>query len=1013
MQNANIYRRRITQFIDRIYAQRYSHPQPLTTSYIYNQNKPIPFSEVHSKKFKPIKVGAQWGKIWGSAWFKVEGTVPKSHAGNEVYALVDIDGEACVFLNGVPHRGLTHKSTKEGPHLKRRIPVGNPAKEGQSVSILIEGAANGLFGKQHNDTFYLKQAELAIFHRDIWDLSIDCQILIELAAALHEDSPRAKKIIFELNKVANTWNDGENIAACRKITKDLLSLRANVSDCTIWSIGHAHIDLGWHWPVRETKRKGARTFSTALRMLEEYPEYKFGASQPQLYEWMKDEYPELYSQIKAAVRQGRWELQGAMWVEPDMNITGGESLIRQCLYGKRFYQTEFGQDVRNLWLPDVFGYSAALPQILKKAGVDVFMTQKISWNETNVFPHHTFLWEGIDGTKIMTHFLPTNNYNVTNQPKQLIDAQKRFAQIDIQDDFLNLFGIGDGGGGPSRSHIERGIRLQNTEGSPKVKFAFADAFFKKIAKTKHKDLPLWCGELYLELHRGTLTTQGRMKRYNRLLEQKLHDVEFFASLTDSWPKDELDGVWKDTLLNQFHDILPGSSIAWVYRDAHAVSEKNLRVLANVEERALRAIFGKSENAAAFVVLNSMSWDRQSVITLPAPSNHNYRVMDALGNELESVRRKGDIDAVTNLPSLGYTTVRLEKGDSSSVANGVTCTKNGLENAFVRIKLATDGTISSIFDKTAKKELIRESANKLLLWEDLPYSWDAWDVSHYYRETTPRQAALASRSVVESSPIRGVVEQTLTVGTSTIEQRIILEKHSPLIKIENQAEWKESNKLLKVHADTTVHSRHATFEIQFGQLERTTHENTSWDQAQFEVSGQRYADLSQEDYGIALLNDCKYGYSVYHNSIELSLLRSPKHPDPEADMGAHQFTYAYLPHSGSIAHSHVFRAAHELNSPVSVRGVGRPPTRLERSWFRIKGEHVKIEAIKRAESQKGIVLRLYETAGLDATVTLEADNEWQSVSETDLMENPLKKIGKKGKSLVLSFGPFEIKTLLLG
>ncbi len=1019
MQNKKIYRRRIQQFIERIYGMRYSEPEPLKASFTYHKNTPIPYADALKASYKPVKVGAKWGELWGCSWFKFEGVVPEQFEGKEVLALIDIGGEGCVFVDGTPERGITYKAKKDGPHLKRRVPIGNPAVKGQKVSLLVEGGANGLFGdddigNSKVSAFHLRQADLVILNRDIWDLALDMQVLMELAGTLAEDSPRVQKILYGLNEVANAWRDGTGIIECKKITEKLLSIKANASDMTVWSIGHAHIDLGWLWPVRETRRKGGRTFSTALRLMEEYPDYKFGASQPQLFEWVKEDYPDLYQEVKTAVKDGKFELQGAMWVEPDMNVTGGESLVRQCLYGKIFYKEEFGKDVRNLWLPDVFGYSAALPQILKKSGVDIFMTQKISWNEMNTFPHHTFMWEGIDGTEILTHFLPTNNYNLENRPEQLAAAQKRFAQSDVQDGFLNLFGIGDGGGGPSRMHIEYGRRLQNTEGSPKVKFAFAEEFFNQIEKTPVSKLPKWAGELYLELHRGTLTTQGLMKRYNRQLELRLRETELLSAMSGTWDKNTLDEIWKNTLLNQFHDILPGSSITWVYKDAHEMSKKNLELLSGMQEKSLAKLFGESDNAkaATHVLVNPLSWDRQEIVDLPAPGAGDYVALDSKGNTLDTHRSGKSITVSARVPSMGYTTVTLEKAPPAKIRGATTCTENTLQNSLVRIKLAKDGTISSIYDKTAKREAISGAANQLLLWEDLPYSWDAWDVSHYYRETTPVQATLVSRKVIEDTPLRSTIEQRLELGTSTIVQNITLTKDSKLVTVSNVVDWKEDRKLLKVHADTTLLTRSATYEIQYGQIERPTHSNTSWDEARFEVAAQRYADLSESGFGLALINDCKYGYSAYGSSLELSLLRSPKSPDPVADMATHEFIYGYLVHAEPLADSRVLETAHELNAPIIAQGVTAAPKVPEISWFSIDCKNVNIETVKRAEDGKGTVIRMYETMGSSVEAALSAASGWKTVQETDLLEQPTGRPGGAGNSHKMKFGPYEIKTLRL-
>ena len=1012
MQNTRIYARRIEQFIERLYAARYTDPVQLTARYVYDQDAPIPIADLERLDFKAISIGENWGALWGSAWFKFDGSVPESHAGKEVLALIDVDGEACVFVDGVPERGLTHKKLEEGTHLKRRVPVANPATPGEPVSILIEAGANGLFGADSGPEFTLRQAEIVVFDRETWQLALDLQILADTAKALPIDSPRAQKIMYGLNSIANTWNDGAGLAECKKLSEALIAVPANASDMTAYSIGHAHIDLGWLWPVRETRRKGGRTFSTALRLMEEYPEYVFGASQPQLYAWVKEDYPEVYAQITKAIDDGRWECQGAMWVEPDMNITGGESLVRQCLYGKRYYREEFGKEIRNLWLPDVFGYSAALPQILKKCGVDIFMTQKISWNETNTFPHHTFYWEGIDGTSILTHFLPTNTYNLDNQPVQFIESQKRFAQKDIQNEFLNLYGIGDGGGGPSRLHIERARRLTSTEGVPKVKFAFAQEFFEKIAETAPETLPKWVGELYLELHRGTLTTQGKMKWYNRRLENTLRDVELLGlvatqSDTDiAYPKELLDSVWKDTLLNQFHDILPGSSIGWVYKDAHALSKENLEKLGEAKSRLIGAALGVSAVAKepatpkAHVLINTLSWDRTEVLDIDG------RLVQA------------------TIPAMGYTTVSSDTASRPTSNRTVNVDENTLENGVVRVSLAADGTIASIVDISTGREYLEGSANRLLSWEDLPYSWDAWDVSHYYRETTPEQARLVERRVKLADGLRGTIYQKLAVGDSTIEQLIHLDADSTFVRIDNHIEWRETSKLLKVHAETAIHGETASYEIQYGTLKRTTHENTSWDQARFEVAAQRFADLSRTDAGIALVNDSKYGYSAYGSSLELSLLRSPNAPDPDADRGEHDISYGYVPHTGTLESSSVLEIAHALNTPILVVPCDEAPEIPEARWFVLEGENVKIETVKAAErkidiagnpvdsgSASGIVIRLYETRGENARIGLTTKFDWDVAYESDMLEENRVRLDANDK-IELEFGPYEIKTIVL-
>lgn len=1013
MLDTHIYEHRIKRLVKEMRARRYSNTTNLRASYIYDPKAPIPYTRALKARYKPIAPGTRWGELWGSGWFRFEGTIPAAFKGREVVALIDVGGEGCVFVDGEPVQGLTNKWAGNTHTPKRIVPITRKAKGGEKVKLLVEVAANELFGAHGGKAFVLNTAEIACLDRQAWRLEFDVRALESSMRALEKDSPRRNRILRGLNQIANVWNEGRGIDECLRITNGILSSRANASACTAYSIGHAHLDLGWLWPTRETKRKGGRTFSTALRLMEEYPEYKFGASQAQLYEWIKEEYPGLYRRVKRAVAAGRWECQGAMWVEPDMNITGGESLVRQCLYGKALYRDEFGVDVKNLWLPDVFGYSAALPQILKKCGVDYFMTQKISWSETNTFPHHTFMWEGIDGTRILSHFLPANTYNCPNWPETMARAEKRYAQNDVSGEFLNLYGTGDGGGGPGRIHIELGQRQTNLEGTPKFKFAFAEEFFRKIDRIPKKDLPLWVGELYLELHRGTYTTQGRMKRDNRLLELRLRDTELLCAVAGIHPKAELDRIWKNTLLNQFHDILPGSSIGRVYQQAHEESERNLDSLTSIRTDALEKLYGKAgTRSETFVIYNTLSWDRTGVVSLPAPSNAQVRATGPDGAALLCERIGRQVLCMVHAPSMGYTTVKLAKGHADA-GQALTATTRLLENGQVRVRIAADGTISSIYDKELDRETLAGPANELLLWEDRPRDWDAWDISHYYRQTTPLKPKRTSVSVDHANGLSAAVAQRFTVSNSTIEQRIVLEADSKLVRIENTVEWNEEFKMLRVGARPDVHTDHATFEIQYGTIRRPTHANTSWDRARFEVAGQRFADLSQHDRGFALVNDCKYGHYVRGNVMELTLLRSPKDPDSKADIGSHEFTFGYLPHAGRLEESEVQRTAHELNSPLIAAPVAKAPAEQTQRFFRVRGGTVEIEAVKPAEDGSGVVVRMYETAGGATRVTFEARNGWRKLVETTMLEEPLRTVAKAGHRTTLRFTPFEIRTFLLG
>jgi len=1009
MQRKKIYIERIKRFVDRINKLKYSDPKSISTSFIYDKINPIPYEKVLNSKFKPIKVGEEWGELWGCAWFKFKGKIPAEFIGKEVGALIDLNGEGCVWKDGSPLLGLTNKIHWDLRSGKYFIPLFEKTEGGEKVDLLVEAGANGLFGSGQND-YRLQQAEIVVVNRNVITLDLDLKFLIDLFEALEEKSLRRSKIIYGLNEVCNAWNDGKGIERCLELTADLLSKPANASSLTAYSIGHAHLDLAWLWPVRETRRKGGRTFATALKMLEEYPEYKFGASQPQLYEWIKSDYPELYKKVKQAVKDGKWEVQGAMWVEPDMNLAGGEALIRQCLYGKKFYQDEFGIDVKNLWLPDVFGYSAVLPQILKKCGVDTFMTQKISWNETNTFPHHTFNWEGIDGTRILTHFLPTNDYNLANLPSQMVASEKRYAQNDVSDEFLNLYGIGDGGGGPSHEHIEMGLRQQNLEGVPKFKFAFAQEFFDKISKIPAEKLPTWVGELYLELHRGTYTTQSLMKKHNRKLEQKLHDVEFLAVLAGEIPKDEIDRIWKNTLLNQFHDILPGSSINWVYKDANKLSSDNLKKLEKIETDLITKFAGKvEENSDKYIVSNSQPWAREEILRLPVEDGQ-YWIGDGESSKIYTAK-DGFVDYNIQVPALGYACIYIECSDMvvPEKDQKFNASSKHLENDLIRVELDEEGCITSIYDKEEQRETLSGKANLLQIWEDEPNNWGAWDVNHFYRETTPKQAKLLSKELELVSGYRAVIKQEFSIGNSRITQRMSLKHNSRLVKIENEVDWQEEHKMLRVSADVQIQTSEASFEIQYGTLKRPTHSNTSWDAAKFEVAAHRFVDLSQPDYGFALLNDCKYGHYVKGNTLDLNLLRSPKDTDKEADQHKHTFTFAYYPHKGNLIESDVLQQAHLLNSPLIIRPIAELPEKKHLSYFQVIGDGVKIETVKPAENGNGIIMRLYETKGKSCSIKLETYKEWQKLIETDMLENNEMKIKLDKHFGELLFEPFEIRT----
>jgi alpha-mannosidase len=1000
MQLERIHIQRIQKFISRLKPQIYSERLPLQAEYLGNHDKPIPYSEIGKFQFKEIAIGVNWGKPWDSTWFRFSAVVPDSLIGKEIGAWVDTDGESCVWKNGSPWQGLTNKQDSYHNAGKYFIPLAKSAIAGERVEIIVEAAANGMFGKDKND-YKLVEAALVSYNPHIFDIWLNMDLLINLALHLPVHTVRRQKILFGLNAICNVWQEGKGIGQAANLIHKLKSQPAHASALTAYSVGHAHIDLAWLWPIRETKRKSGRTFSTALRMIENYPCYIFGASQAQLYKWTKELYPTLYNEIKAAVKNGRWEVQGAGWVEFDTNLTGGEAIIRQLFYGKRFFQEEFGISPDVLWLPDCFGFNGNLPQLMKGCDVEYFTTQKLSWNESDTFPYHNFIWQGIDGSEVIAHQQPTNDYCFSNSPQDFLETETRFTQSDAFDEFLNLYGIGDGGGGPGREHIEYALCQENLEGVSKVKFSPARDFFEKLASYDREFFPVWFGELYLQYHRGTYTTHALMKKHNRMSELLLHDAEMLAALTGKEYPTALQPIWEDIMLMQFHDIIPGTSITWVYDDAKAMSESNHQLLKTLIQEKLQ-ILAKGETVVedvpqAYLLLNTQSWDRNETIRIPTAS--------------------GTVWLKAFVPAYGYSIVPMPAKQTAIPQSfqGI------LENEFLRVTLSPQATITSIYDKETGREILEAPSNVLKLWEHIPNKW-SWDIQHFYRETEPLLAAEVTLEAEQSYIIPDVIASAtyrILIGNSIIYQTISLVNGERSICFAHEVDWKENLQMLRVHFYPNIHSTEATYEIQFGAVKRTTRPNTSWEKAQFEVPAHRFADLSEPDYGAALINDCKYGYRVEGNELELTLLCSPTAMDAQADLHMHTYNYMFYPHQGCFEQSDVVQTAHCFNSPLLVLPVSADRCGESFSYFSILGDRVKLETVKPCETGEGVILRLYEYTGSKAKVELKILIPCTTIYQVSMTEKfdasqPSQKVDKRqdGSYLALEFKPFEIKTLLI-
>ncbi len=1023
---------RLRLALPRIEALIYPESVPLDVAIWEVHGEPVPYDKAIRRKFTPFKVGDAWGGRWDTGWFRFRGTVPGPWKGREVVARVRLSStghegftaEGLVFQNGRITRAI---------NLKRdEVEIAKRARGGEAFEFYVEAAANrSLIPRQLESDlnlpkydgppeYKLERAELAVIDRAAFAFYHDFRFAYEALTVLPEASPRRGELLYALNEALNLLEGptGGDLAAARKALQRVMARRNGGLTHTISAVGHAHLDTAWLWPLRETIRKCARTFSTALDYMEKYPDYVFVCSQAVHYEWMKVYYPEIFARIKKAVKRGQWEPVGSMWIEPDCNLASGESLVRQILHGKRFFREELGYETRDVWLPDVFGYAASMPQIMKQAGIDFFLTQKISWSQFNKFPHHTFEWEGIDGTRIFTHFPPADTYNAQTGPAELVKNVNNFKEHDRATRSLLVYGWGDGGGGPDIQHLENAVRARDFDGLPKLEQEKALTFFEK-ARADAKDLPIWVGELYLEYHRGTYTTQAKVKRGNRKSELLLRDAEFLdavsalfvpdrketvanperavydtAGLGEDWRshKAALHRAWRLVLLNQFHDIVPGSSIHWVYLDAARDYEKVRQLGESTRDSSIAALataIDTSEFERPTLTINTLGFARREVL------------------EVDGAPR------LVSAPAFGWEVSDAGCDPAYPVRAGRKGGKFVLENGLVRAVIDTKGLLTSFVDLRQNREALASPGNAFQLHNDIPNMWDAWDVDAFYKETCADIDGLESLELVEEGPLRAVVRLVRKFGASHIEQRVVLNADSARLDFQTRVDWHECRKLLKVAFPVEVRAMNATYEIQYGQVERPTHYNTSWDMARFEVCAQRWADLSEPGFGVALLNDCKYGHEIHRNVMRLTLLRAPISPDPVADRGTHEFTYALLPHGGTGL-GEVRQAAAALNSPLLVSTVRRHAGKLPSTHSLLSTDRasVVIEVVKRAEDGRGIIVRLYEAEGGRGKFTFRTALPVSKAFRTNLLEEDLESLPFKNGSLALTVRPFEIITLRL-
>ncbi len=1104
-----------------IYRRRLDIP---TFKFMEGQCQGAERADFDDRGWADFHIGDSWGGYDVVAWFRAWVPVP-ADLRNKKLALHFLVGprdgggstaETLLYVNGSPLQGIDvwHEEAWLPPELLR------------SGEILVALKAwSGVLKVPERRRF--KLAQLVWIDESAERFYFQADTLLKAIEMLGEDDLRRIRLTQLLNEAFHCIDflkPGSEAfyrsvaSAGQQLSAGLEKLQIEEMKPKVTAIGHSHIDMAWLWRLSHSREKAARTFSTVLHLMRQYPEYRYLHSSPQLYQYLKADYPEIYQQVKKMIAAGQWEITGGMWVEADTNITGAESLVRQFLLGKRFMREEFGVETNILWLPDVFGYSAALPQMIKKAGLKYFLTTKISWNQFNRFPYDTFQWRGIDGSEVLTHFVTTPDagasfytYNGILEPREVKGIWENYQQKEINDELLLLFGWGDGGGGPTREMLESARVIKNIPGLPEVEIGKAEPYFARLEKRlAGKPLPVWDGELYLELHRGTYTSQAENKRSNRLSEILFHNAEWLNSLAGAlveayaYPSRELHTGWELILVNQFHDILPGSSIHSVYedcrRDYAAIREIGSQALTRASEAVAGQISLKRES---LIVFNPLSWKRDGLVALPwSDEMAKKTVFDAHGklSPVQMVEEDGEkkiLYWVDEVPSLGYRAYPLTAFDQNGpVSEGEILRKkifppafqNGgyyrtdknrhihlplkshkkagilderpapagdrheslglgdrlrrhaasseqkahiylthtpqnefsvaadlLENRFYRIHLNRHGQITSIWDKRQRREVLAPGSrgNVLQVFEDKPANFDAWDIDIFYQEKMAEIDDLLEARLEEPGPLRGVLRLHWRYADSEIIQRLTIYRDSPRIDFRTEVDWHEHQVLLKAAFPVQIRATRATYDIQFGNIERPTHWNTSWDTARFETLAHKWVDLSEGNYGVGLLNNCKYGHDVKDSVMRITLIKSAVDPDPQADQGRHIFTYSLLPHAGDWRAGGVAREAYALNDPLIAGAVRKsqpgalPP---EFQFVEVDAANVIIETVKKAEQGEAWILRLYENEQSRlADVHLRFGRPLLRAAECNLVEEEETPVFFNENSLTFSIAPYEIKT----
>lgn len=990
-----------------------------------------------SVKWQPYRQGTVWAEKDAHAWFKVDVQIPEEYEGKSLSLYVTsyrqgwdaTNPQFMVYLNGRLVQGVDVNHT--------RIILTHDAKPGEVFHVDFQGYS-GMVSDQ--DAFRLELFEV---HEDVMNLYYDIKVPSDILNFMDDNDKAKHDMLSVLNQTCNIIDfrkPGSKLfydsiqEAIQYIQSELYEKMKDRSDVVATCVGHTHIDVAWLWTVEQTREKTGRSFSTVLKLMEEYPEYIFMSSQPQLYKFLKEDYPEVYEQVKEKIAQGRWEAEGGMWLEADCNVTSGESLVRQILFGKTFFKNEFGIENKIVWLPDVFGYNAAMPQIMKKCGIEYFMTTKINWNRFNKMPYDTFMWEGLDGSRILTHFITTQEadqkrffttYNGMLNPSSVIGAWRRYGHKAENNDVLISYGYGDGGGGPTEEMIENIRRMEKgLPGCPKTVQGKALDYFNRLREqfSKAQEMPKWVGELYLEYHRGTYTSMGRNKKANRKCEWMLHDIETLYSLLMlreiEYPKDQINSMWENVLLNQFHDILPGSSIKQVYdvtlKEYDALLEKGSQLIDHALEIISKHVKCETDSVIA---VNTLGGTRNDTIEFVSDTNV-MALKDRFLDKVYPVQKTADkqyIAYVEGVPSKGYKAFETVAAREVREQPEMVVTEKRLENKFFQIVLSDQGNIQSIYDKINNRDVLKQNqcGNVFQVFEDRPRSDENWNIEIYYPQKEYEIDDLQSVDVIEKGPVRGGIRLKRKFFDSTITQDIFIYADMARIDFDTEIDWKEKQLLLKTSFPINVHAERATYDIQFGNVERTAHTNTSWDVARYEVCAHKWADYSQYDYGVSLINDCKYGHDIRDGNMRLTLLKSGIYPNPDADKEVHRIKYSLVPHAGTWREANIPAEGYRLNVPMyAIKSIGAKASCIPAalSMFEIDpSDHVIMETVKKCESSDDYIIRLYECFNANAKCTLTSFRSFSYAYECNLMEENIREVPTQANRLTFDIAPYEIKT----